>query len=184
MLPPEVAVITNPGAVTRAGEPQYIETTLSKFREIARIKPPGTVDGGDVLMVGNHFFIGISERTNREGASQLGRILEFYGKTWTPVKVGKGLHLKSSVNWVGEDVLLLSAENAAQPEYEAYSQIIVAPDEEYACNSLWINHNLLVPVGFPKTREKLSTLSLKIFELETSEIQKMDGGLTCLSLRF
>ena len=74
-------------------------------------------------MVGKHFFIGISERTNPLGAAQLGEILERYGNTWISVPVGAGLHLKSSVNWVGGDTLLISAAFAGQPEFEDYHKL-------------------------------------------------------------
>ncbi|HCB50708.1 MAG TPA: N(G),N(G)-dimethylarginine dimethylaminohydrolase, partial [Chloroflexi bacterium] len=79
VVTPNVAVITNPGAPSRQGEERALESLLASYREVARIQAPGTVEGGDVLMVGNHFFVGISERTNKEGARQLGRILEAYG---------------------------------------------------------------------------------------------------------
>lgn len=184
VVTPDVAVISNPGAEARNGEQQYIESMLAQFREIAHIKSPGTLDGGDVLMVGKHFFIGLSERTNPLGAAQLGEILESYGNTWISVPVGAGLHLKSSVNWVGGDTLLIGAAFAGQPEFEDYEQIVIDPKEEYACNTLWINDTLLTPKGFSKTLEQLKTLGLLVIELETSEIEKMDGGLTCMSLRF
>ena len=184
VITPEVAVITNPGAAARSGEQLAIEPVLAQYRAIENIQPPGTLDGGDVLMVGKHFFIGISERTNPLGAAQLGAILERFGNTWMAVPVGAGLHLKSSVNWVGENNLLVSAGFAGQPEFENFRQIVVDSAEEYACNTLWINDILLTPRGFPKTREQLETLGLPIIEVDTSEAQKMDGGLTCMSLRF
>lgn len=184
VVTPDVAVITHPGAVARQGEQQYIESVLAQYRSIEHIQLPGTVDGGDVLMIGKHFFIGTSERTNPLGAAQLGEILERHGNTWMSVPVDAGLHLKSSVNWVGENNLLISRAFASQPEFEGFQQIIVDPSEEYACNTLWINGTLLTPNRFAKTREQLETLGLAIIELDTSEVQKMDGGLTCMSLRF
>jgi len=184
VITPDVAVISNPGAQARNGEQDHIEPVLARYREIARIEPPGRLDGGDVLMVGKHFFVGISERTNPLGAAQLGEILERYGNTWVSVPVGAGLHLKSSVNWVGGKVVLVSASLASAPEFETYTQIVVDSAEEYTCNTLWVNGTLLTPKGFPKTRERLETLGLPVIELETSEVQKMGGGLTCMSLRF
>jgi len=184
VVTPEVAVLTIPGATARNGEQQYIEPVLSQFREIAHIQPPGTLDGGDVLIVDNHFFVGVSERTNRIGAEQLGEILVNYDYTWTGVSVGAGLHLKSSVNWVGGKNLLLSPSFADRPEFNGYEKIIVDPTEEYACNTLLINNTFLTPKGFPKTKIQLDGIGQKIIELETSEVQKMDGGLTCMSLRF
>jgi dimethylargininase len=184
VVTPDIAVVSNPGACSRNGEQEYITPVLKKYRDVIRIEAPGTLDGGDVLMVGNHFFIGISERTNPLGAAQLGAILESHGNTWMSVPVGAGLHLKSSVNWVGGNTLLISTAFAGQPEFDHFEQIVVHPKEEYACNTLWINDTLLTPKGFPNTRMQLSDLHLPIKELDTSEIQKMDGGLTCMSLRF
>jgi dimethylargininase len=184
VVTPDVAVITNPGVKTRNGEQAHIEPVLGRYRKIARIEPPGTLDGGDVLMVGNHFFIGISERTNHPGAEQLGKILEGYGNTWNSVPVGDGLHLKSSVSWVSEGTLLIGTPFIGKPEFDDYDQIEVDIDESHACNTLWINDTLLTPKGFPKTREKLERLGLPIIELATSEFNKMDGGLSCLSIRF
>ncbi len=184
VVTPDVAVITNPGAASRNGEQRYIEPVLAEYREIAHIKSPGTVDGGDVLMVGNHFFIGISDRTNPLGAEQLGTILEMYNYTWTTVSVDSGLHLKSSVNWVGENTLLIGANLANRHEFQGYEKIVIDRDEKYACNTLWINDILLTPMGFPKTKMQLAALGLSIIEMDASEMRKMDGGLTCLSIRF
>jgi dimethylargininase len=184
VVTPDVAVITNPGAKTRNGEQAHIKPVLRRYRKIARIEPPGTLDGGDVLMVGNHFFIGISERTNFHGAAQLGEILEGYGYTWNSVPVGDGLHLKSHVSWVSQNTLLIGTPFIGKPQFDDFDQLEVDIDESHACNTLWINDTLLTPKGFPKTREQLERLGLPIIELSTSEFNKMDGGLSCLSIRF
>ncbi len=184
VVTPDVAVITNPGALPRRGEEDSIAPVLAKYRRTAQIEAPATVDGGDVLMVGKHFFIGISERTNKAGAGQLGNILENCGNTWEPIAVGAGLHLKSSINFVGNKTLIAVEDFANLAEFKNYDKIIVDPTEKYAANTLWINDHLLIPKGFPDTRRKLSSLGLEIIELDMSEVRKMDGGLTCLSLRF
>jgi len=184
VVTPAVAVITNPGAASRQGEEKSIAEVLAQYRELENIEAPGTLDGGDVLMIGNHFFIGISERTNPEGAEQLGRIVEKYGNTFTTVQVGAGLHLKSSVNYLGQNRILVTREFGNHEALSGYEKIIVDREEEYAANTLWINDHLLMPGGFPNTRKKLAFLNQKIIELEVSEMQKMDGGLTCLSIRF
>jgi dimethylargininase len=184
VVTPDVAVLTNPGAEARRGEEATIEPVLARYREIVRIRPPGSVDGGDVLMVGTHFFVGISDRTNREGAEQLGRILGRYDYTWTAVPVGAGLHLKSSVNSVGGNTLLVAQGFAARAEFDEYDKIILGEEEAYAANTLWVNDRLIVPQGFPGTRKRLEVLGLGIIELDVSEARKMDGGLTCMSLRF
>ena len=184
VVTPDVAVITRPGAVSRRGEEQQLLPVLGGYREIETIKPPGTLEGGDVLMIGRHFFIGISERTNREGAAQLGRILTRYGCTWTPVPVQAGLHFKSSVSWVGEDNLLVTPAFANREELRGFHQIVLDPEESYAANVLLINGTLLVPEGYPSACEKLALLGYPLVELDTREARKMDGGLSCMSLRF
>ena len=181
---PEVAVITRPGAAARQGEEESIAEVLRQYREIEHIQAPGTLDGGDVLMIGNHFFIGISERTNPEGAKQLGGILEKYGKTWTAIQVGAGLHLKSSVNHVAKNSILVTQDFTSHQALNGYDKIIVDEEAQYSANTLWINDHLLMPRGFPGTKTKLKSLQLPIVELDVSEMQKMDGGLTCLSIRF
>ena len=184
VVTPEVAVITNPGAPSRRGEEKSIAEVLLQYRQIEYIQSPATVDGGDVLMMGNHFFIGISERTNPQGAEQLGRILEKYKKTWTSLQVGAGLHFKSSVNYIGRNSILVTPDFAYHKALNGYSKIIVDQKEEYSANTLWLNNHLLLPGGFPNTKTKLESLGLPIIELDVSEMQKMDGGLTCLSIRF
>jgi dimethylargininase len=180
----DVAVITNPGAIARKGEEDTIAPVLAQYRQIEKIRPPGSVDGGDVLQVGRHFFIGVSERTNHEGASQLSRILTRYGYTCAVVSVGEGLHFKSSVNYVGKNTLLITEDFVDNDQLEGYDTIVVIRDESYAANSLFVNDHLLVPKGYPDTLSKLEALGFDIIELDTSEVRKMDGGLTCMSIRF
>ncbi len=184
VVTPDVAVITNPGAETRKGEEESMVPVLAGFRKIERIRTPGTVDGGDVLQVGRHFFIGLSQRTNKEGAGQLGHILQRFGNTWATIPVGAGLHFKSSVNFVGKKTLLITPDFAECEQFNGYDKIVVEEAEAYAANTLLVNEHLLTPAGFPGTRKQLEVLGFEIIELETSEVHKMDGGLTCMSLRF
>lgn len=184
VVTPDVAVVTNPGAPSRKGEEASIEGILARHRPTVRIEYPGTIDGGDVLMIDKHFLIGISERTNREGAARLGRILERFGNTWATVPVGDGLHLKSSVNFIGGETLLVTERFANAPELSRYEKIVLDPAEEYAANVLFINGRLIVPAGFPDTRDKLAGIDPGLMELDVGEVRKMDGGLTCMSIRF
>jgi dimethylargininase len=178
IVTPQVAVITRPGAPSRRGEEQTIVPVLRQFRPVVRL------DGGDVLMVENHFFIGSSLRTNLEGAAQLAEALKHYGHSAEVVPVDAGLHLKSSVNYLGDDTLLVTEAVADMPGFANYRRILLHPDEEYAANTLRVNEGLLTPKGYPRTLEQLARLGLKLIELEVSEVHKMDGGLTCMSLRF
>ena len=184
VVTPKVAIITRPGAPSRRGEEETIAPVLGRYRPLRRIEAPATVDGGDILMVENHFFIGSSLRTNTEGAAQLAHIFSDYGHTAEVVPVAAGLHLKSSVNYLGQDTLLVTPELATYPGFKHFKRIVLHRAEKYAANTLRIRDTLLIPDGFPRTHEQLSRLGLPLLELEVSEVRKMDGGLTCLSLRF
>lgn len=183
VIMPELAVMCRPGAKSRRGEVSEMEPVLSRYRPISHIQSPGTLEGGDVLKVNNHFFVGISERTNEQGVAQFGQQVTDLGYTWTPVPVSSGLHLKSSVNYVGKDTLLLTAEYTNRQEFQNFKQLILPVDELEAANTLYLNGRLIIPAGFPKTKALLSSLDLEIFEIDVSEARKMDGGLTCMSLR-
>jgi dimethylargininase len=178
------AVLARPGAAERRGEEETIAAALSPFRTIERIEAPGTVDGGDILEIGDHYLIGVSDRTNEEGAAQLGRILSAHGKTWQPMAVGSGLHLKSSIAAIDNDTLLATAEYADRSELSNWSKVLTERDEEYAANCVRVNDALLVPAGYPGTAARLESYAEKLVVLDVSEARKMDGGLSCMSLRF
>lgn len=178
----EVAVITQPGADARRGEEIEILRLLAQFRGIETIEQPGTLDGGDILRVDNHFFIGLSGRTNRAGAAQLAAILTRYGYTSSEKEVASGLHLKSGIAYIGNGNFISVPELT---EIAGSSNIIIPDQEEsYSANCLLVNDNLLISNGFPKFKKMISELGYNIIELDMSEFRKMDGGLTCLSLLF
>ena len=126
VVTPEVAVICLPGAPSRQGEQDLITEALTVHRPLKYIQPPGTLDGGDVLMIGAHFLVGVSDRTNAEGARQLGEALESCGHTWQAVPVGAGLHFKSSVNLLGPSTLILTEAFAGREELAQYQQVTVS----------------------------------------------------------
>lgn len=181
---PELAVIARPGAAARRGEEVTIASVLRRFRPLERIRSPGTLDGGDVLVVGRRMFIGLSGRTNARGARQLGLLARERGYVPVTVPVASGLHLKSNVNHLGGETLLITPGLAGEACFRDFRKVVVDPGEEYAANSLLCNGRLLVPAGFARTRRKLEKLGLPLVVLEVGEARKMDGGLTCLSLRF
>jgi len=180
---PEIAIIARPGAKSRRGEEITIEDVLAKYKNIEKIKAPGTVDGGDVLITGKKIYIGISERTNQEGANQLSEILIKFGYDSTYISVNKGLHLKSDVNYIGKNTVLMKDIFDTQ-DFKSYNKIIVKPEESYVANSLLVNNKLIIPKGFAETKLRLLQAEFDVIELDMSEPQKMDGGLTCFSLRF
>lgn len=188
VLTPDWVVLTRPGAATRVGEvPRMIGALSSRFDELEMIQPPGTVDGGDVCEIGNHYLIGISERTNQEGGKQLSSFLAAKGRTSTFVNIRGAediLHLKSGIAYIGEGRLLLIESLNNKISADSLEIIRVPDGEEYAANCIRVNDWVLMPAGFPKLRKILSDLGYQVVELEMSEFQKMDGGLSCLSLRF
>ena len=178
----EMAVITRPGAASRMGEEVEISRVLSEFKKIETIELPGTLDGGDVLRADDHFFIGISGRTNREGARQLIEVLAKYGYSASETEVESGLHLKSGIAYLGKGNFI-SVEGFSKM-VKASNIIIPDHEENYSANCLLVNDFLLIPKGFPKSKKKIIDLGYNIIELDMSEFRKMDGGLTCLSLLF
>lgn len=179
------SVITNPGAVSRNGEQKDMKGVLDFFYDtIEQIKPPGTLDGGDVMMVGLNYYIGISDRTNQEGADQLIHILEKNGMTGEKIEIENMLHLKSGFSYLENNNLLAQNRLLYHPVFERFREISVAVDENYAANSLWVNGTVLVPAGFPETRSNIEKAGYPTLTLEVSEFEKLDGGLSCLSLRF
>lgn len=188
VLTESFAVITRPGAPSRSGEIVSMAATLAQYYDnLESVQPPGTIDGGDVCQIENHFLIGISDRTNEEGARQLSRFLQAAGFTSSCVDIrgSEGLlHLKSGITYLGENRVLVTDALAGRRELEGF-EIVDAPEgEEYAANCIRVNDYLLFAAGFPKLRKKLQSVGYKIIEIEISEFQKMDGGLSCLSLRF
>lgn len=181
---PELAVVTRPGAPARLAEAEALAPAVAAFRNLHRLEAPGTLDGGDVLVVDRTVLVGLGERTNADGAAQLSAILAPHGYRTLTVPVPKGLHFKSSVTWAGGDTLVLTEAFAGRPELAAYRPLVVPEAEAYAANILWINGTLLMPRGFARTRALLEPLGLPIVELDQSEARKMDGALTCLSIRF
>jgi len=178
-------VITRPGATSRRGEIKGMKEILAPFFEhIEMIELPGTLEAGDVMMVGDHYYIGLSERTNAEGGHQLIKILESWGLSGSMVPLQEVLHLKTGLSYLENNNLLVCGEFVNAPVFKDFNRIIVDASEAYAANSLWINGHALVPAGFPKTKAKIEAIGYPMIELDVSEFEKLDGGLSCLSLRF
>lgn len=185
VLTPHCAVITRPAAPTRVGEIESIRPVLEQYySRIEQIEAPGTLDGGDVMQIGGHFYLGLSARTNPTGAEQLMAILGRYGFTASTVPVSEFLHLKTGVTCVAGNRLLAAGEFVVRPEFSSFAILPVDGSNAGAANCININDTILMPAGYPLVREQLSTLGLPIIEVEISEFAKLDGGLTCLSLRF
>jgi len=179
------AAITNPGASSRKGEEKEIIEVIKKYyNDIEYIKEPGTLEGGDVMMVKDHFYIGLSKRTNREGAEQLIKALGKYGMSGSIVEISEMLHLKSGLAYLEDNVLLVTGEFINNLEFKKFNKIMIDEEETYSANCIRVNDYVLVPAGYPKTKEKIKAAGFKVIVVDTSEYRKVNGGLSCLSLRF
>lgn len=181
------AVLTRPGAPSRQGEVATISGVLSGFfRHLPRIEPPGTLEGGDICQVGSHFFLGLSERTNEEGARQLAALLAAEGLTAEEIDIRKIpglLHLKSGLSDLGEGRLAAIAALADHPALSGREVVHVEEEEAYAANCIRVNGTVLIAAGHPRFAAALARQGYATLALDMSEFQKMDGGLSCLSLR-
>lgn len=185
LLTPRCAILTNPGAMTRKGETRPMLKTIREFYPAVEIiEAPGTLEAGDVMMVGEHYYIGLSERTNWEGAEQLISVLQNHGLTGSTVELNKVLHLKTGLGYLENNNLLACGEFLGKPEFKKFNVLKVKTDEAYAANSVWINGIVLVPAGYPKTRALIESAGYAVRTVDVSEFRKLDGGLSCLSLRF
>jgi len=180
----EVAVICPLGTETRRKEAPSLATALEKFRKLADVRLPGTLEGGDVLRVGKKLFVGLTKRTNAEGIRQLGAIVEKFGYDVTAVPVTGCLHLKSAVTFLGRNTLLANRLWFRWGRLDGFGWIDVDTSEPHAGNSLAIGDSIIFPASFPKTRAAIEARGFRVQPLDISELQKAESGLTCSSLLF
>jgi dimethylargininase len=188
IVTPRGAIVTRPGAPSRRGEAEVIEAALrGLFPGVPRIEAPGTVDGGDVCEADGHFLIGLSARTNEAGARALeGHLIDFgYRSDIVDIRqVRSLLHLKTGITYLGEGRMLATGDLPRHRALAAYEIVEVPRDERYAANALRVNDRVLIAEGYPRTREAIESLGYETIALEMSEYRKLDGGLSCLSLRW
>ena len=185
LVTPHCAIITNPGAETRKGEIFSIRVAMQSLGlPLEAIQAPGTLDAGDIMMAGPHFFVGLSQRTNKKGFEQLSAILERYGLTASAIPLTTVLHLKTGISYLENNILLAGGEFLTRPEFQHFTLLPVDEQEAYAANCVWINGKVVVPKGFPKTKHLIEQKGYTAIEVDVSEFRKLDGGLSCLSLRF
>ena len=188
VLTPRGAILTRPGASSREGEVAAIRETIGSFFPAAlEIETPGTLDGGDICEAEDHFFLGLSQRTNEEGVRQLAAHLASQGYTSSVIDI-RGitsiLHLKSAISYIGNNTIVAMEEMAGNELFRSYQVIRVPLPESYAANCVRVNERVLVAAGYPHLTAELAGRGFSPLVLDMSEFQKMDGGLSCLSLRF
>jgi len=185
LITPKCAIITCPGAPSRRGEVHEIEFVLKqRFNNIEVIEAPGTIEGGDIMMVGDHYFIGLSERTNLEGARQIIQILKKYDMSGSTISLKKVLHLKTSLSYLEKNNLVVCGEFINDSCFEKYNPIEIPENESYAANCIWVNESVIIPLGYPTTKQRINNAGYAVIETDVSEFEKLDGGISCLSLRY
>ncbi|HKS23278.1 MAG TPA: arginine deiminase family protein [Thermoanaerobaculia bacterium] len=172
----ELAVMTRPGAESRRGETASVAAALRAHRRVVAIEEPGTLDGGDVLQLGKTIYVGVSARTNAEGARQLRELLEPYGYVVKAVDVTGCLHLKSAVTKVASDTVLVNPDWIDKTLFQKV--IEVDPAEPFAANALLVGDTLLCGAAYPRTNARLKNAKT----VDASELAKAEGGLTCCSI--
>jgi len=180
----EIAIITNPGAVSRKPEIFAIANALSTFRKLDYIMAPASLDGGDVLVIGKNIYIGFSSRSNHLALMQMQSILSPYGYTIQGVEINDCLHLKSAVTRVAEKTLLINPDWIDKKLFPGMGFIEIDGSEPFSANALLVEQSIIFPVAFPKTCGRIQAAGRAVIPVDMSELEKAEGGVTCCSLIF
>lgn len=180
----EIAVILPLGTESRRPEAPSLAGELAKYRKLAYVQLPGTLEGGDVLRIGRKLFVGLTKRSNVEGIRQLAEIVKPHGYEVISVPVTGCLHLKSAVTWIADNTLLANRAWFDTAPFAGFDWIDVDPSEPHAANALALGGTVIFPASFPRTRRRIGSLDYRVTPLDISELQKAESGLTCSSLLF
>lgn len=180
----ELAIIARPGIGIRRQETFSVARRLVAYRSVFNIHSPGTLEGGDVLRIGNRLYAGRSDRSNTEGLRQLQSIVGTYHYSVHPVEITKCLHLKSAVSRVDVDTLLINPNWVDKEAFPGMNLIEVHPEEPFAANALRVGETVMYPVEYPRTRERLENFGISVIAVAMSQLARAEGGVTCCSLIF
>ncbi len=182
----KMAIVTNPATEQRNGEKEYIVDTLKKYYPEDKIHfiTEGVIEGGDIVRAEDHFYLGESDRSNEAGRKQFIEILEKYGYTGSSVPTDNGLHIGSDMMYIKNNNMVITGDFVDMPIFDKFNKIVIGEDEAYAANVAWINGTVLMAEGYPKTKKAIEDLGYDVITLNNSEFKKIDGSVTCLSLRF
>jgi len=178
----ELAIITRPGAESRRPETESMAEVLKEYRELHFIKTPGTIDGGDVLVLGKSVYIGISQRTNREAIHQFDQILKPFGYQVHGIEVTNCLHLKTALTPLEDDLLLINPDWVDGEIFDGYQTLSIHPDEPFGANVMRRDNWALYPEAFPRTIDLLQERGYDVITIDQSEMAKAEAGLTCCSV--
>jgi dimethylargininase len=180
----EVAVTTRPRLDSRRQEVESVAAVLGQHRPLVAIEEPGTLEGGDVILIGRTLYVGQSQRTNEEGTQQLAEHVRPFGYEVRPVAVPHCLHLKTACTYIGRNTLLANAAWVDTSVFGALRVVETAEGEDEAGNALGVDGAVLMPAGFPRTRARLAEAGFAIATVDVSELQKAEAGVTCCSILF
>lgn len=178
----EIAVMCRPGAKSRQAEVAGVRDALQHYRELVSIEPPGTLDGGDLLLVGKVIYAGLSSRSNESGIEQLRNIVADYGFSVTTIETTKCLHLKSAISEVAPGLLLINPDWISRSAFREFELIDIDVEEPHAANVLRVGASAVYPSSFPRTTDKLVQHGVDIVPVDVTELQKAEGAVTCCSL--
>jgi dimethylargininase len=177
----EHAVITRPGAPSRADETESTATGLAAHFTVHRL-PGGVLDGGDVLRIGGRLYVGQSSRTDSAGTRALAELVAPLGYEVVPIALGRCLHLKTAVTYAGEGVVLVNPDWVDAALLEGARPLPVEAEEPFAANVVRAGERLIMAAGSPKTAASLRRHGFTVVEIDLSELQKAEAGGTCMSL--
>jgi dimethylargininase len=182
MVLDEIAVALRPGAASRRPEVSGVEAFLKSYRDLAKIRAPGTLEGGDLLCVGKTIFAGLSTRSNPDGIEQFRNIVADYGYSVDTVETTRCLHLTSAVTQIAPGILLINPAWIDPAGFADYELVNVDEREPHAANALLVGTSLVYPASFPRTLDRLVTHGVNVVTIDLSELQKAEGATTCCSL--
>lgn len=180
----EIAVITRPGAESRRPETAKVEEALRLWRDIATITEPGTLDGGDVLRIGHTLFVGLSSRTNAEGARQLASFVGKFGYAVKAVEVDGCLHLKTAITAINDRLVLVNPSWCDPNDFGSIQAIAVDPSEPFAANVVRLDDSVIIGASYPRTIQRLREHGVLVHAVDMSELAKAEGAVTCCSILF
>lgn len=180
----ELAVVTTMGSALRRPEVESISQILAKYRLVQSINGAGMLDGGDVIQAGRTLFVGVSGRTNLRGFFQLREILEPYDYVVKSVEVNGCLHLSTGCGFIGQKTFLANCSWIDVSPFEGFDIVDVSTTEPWAANALRLANHVLISASCPQTAERVRERGLSVIDVDISELEKAEGGLTCLSLIF
>jgi dimethylargininase len=179
---PELGIVARPGASSRRSEVDSVARALAAHRPLARIEPPATLDGGDVLALGRTLWVGLSRRTNLEAVRQLRTHVAPHGYEVHGLAIEGALHLKTAATRAAPGVLVVNPEWVPPARFAGWDVVPVDPREPFAANVLHVNGATLCAAAHPRTNERLAARGARVVALAVDELAKAEGGLTCCAL--